>query len=134
MGGQVAGPLPGADATPDEQLAATAPHPDLTVVNVRVVGDVAAAERELREVWGGMLCVSSARHTEAELQAIADELIADLGSEAAPERRPLGVTVDGVGERVVVDVVHDEGALQRRMDAEHGPGVVVVESRLRPAT
>ena len=47
---------------------------DRWTVNVRVTGDPAAAEAELREVWGGGLCVSRAEYTDEELRAIQKEV------------------------------------------------------------
>lgn len=119
-------PSAGEDATPEEQLAETAPYPELTIINVRVVGDVAAAAAELREIWGGMLCVTAAEHTEAELQSIADEVVATL-----PASDLQGVGVDGMAGIVSVGVIHDDGTLQQRFDDEYGAGLVVVSSALR---
>jgi hypothetical protein len=36
------------------------------------------------------------------------------------------------GGRVVVDVLHDDGSMQAEADARYGPGVVVIDSALRP--
>ena len=97
--------------------------PALTIVNVRVTGDPAAAEAQLRQVWGGALCVSTAKHPEAELLAIQQglsELPGILSSE-----------VDR--DRVAVTVVHDDGSLQRWADAEYGDGLVEITSALQPA-
>lgn len=97
--------------------------PALTIVNVAVTGDPEAAEADLREVWGGMLCVSRAEHTEAELRAIQRE----LGS--LP-----GLLSSGTGrDRVRVEVVFDDGTLQEWADRTYGDGVVVVSSALSPS-
>ncbi|UNK72449.1 hypothetical protein [Microbacterium sp. H1-D42] len=121
-------PDPGPDATPQEQLEMTSPFPDLTVINVKLVGDVAAAEAALSQIWGGMLCVTAAERTEAELQSIADELIAEM----TPSGAISGVGVDGMAGTVGLQVVYDDGALQKRMDDEYGAGLVVVTSLLTP--
>jgi len=99
--------------------------PLLTIVNVTVVGDPAAAESELRRVWGGMLCVSTAERTEAELQQIIDELVATADGW-------LEIGRAGRQEYVDMRVVHDDGTLQERLDAEYGDGVVRVSSALVP--
>lgn len=91
------------------------------VVNVTVTGDVTTAEEQLRKVWGGMLCVTSAQHTEAELIRIANELN-DL---------PGMLTSSGQFDRVDVSVVHDDGSLQAWADATYGEGVVRVDSALK---
>lgn len=121
-------PAAGPDATPEQQLAETASSPELTIINVRVVGDVQAATAELRRVWGGMLCVSAATRTQAELQGIADEITADT------PHGILGIAADGMTGSVHLDVIYDDGALQKRMDADHGAGMVVVGSTLLPAS
>lgn len=122
-------PPAGPDATPEEQLAETAPYPELTIVNVRVVGDPAAAERELRTVWGGMLCVTAAERTSAELNGVADQVMDELSG----SRDHLGTGVDELAGRVSVQIIHDDGSLQTRMDEGYGEGVVFVESALVPA-
>ncbi|MDP3890348.1 hypothetical protein [Nocardioides sp.] len=97
--------------------------PTLVIVNVTVTGDPAAAEADLREVWGGMLCVSRAEHTEAELSGIQQELGELPGLLSSWSGR----------DRVHVEVVFDDGSLQAWVDETYGDGVVVVSSALRPA-
>jgi hypothetical protein len=94
--------------------------PALSIVNVKVTGDTAAAEQLLREVWGGMLCVTTAQHTEAELTRISHEL-SDL---------PGMLYSDGQLDRVEVSVVYDDGSLQSWADATYGVGLVRVASAL----
>lgn len=121
-------PSAGPDATPEEQIAETAVQPALTLVNVMVVGDPAVAEAELRQVWGGMLCVTKAERTDAELQEIARELMPPV-----PDPGLLGVGADGMDGIVMLEVVHDDGTLQAELDRAYGPGVVRVVSALRSA-
>lgn len=115
------------DQTPNPADPRTDPEsamndPALTIVNVAVTGDPAAAEADLREVWGGMLCVSRAEHTEAELSRIQQEL------GALP-----GMLSSWTGhDRVQVEVVFDDGTLQAWVDETYGAGVVEVSSALRP--
>jgi len=99
--------------------------PLMTIVNVTVVGDPAAAESELRRVWGGMLCVSTAERTEAQLQQVVDELVATTDGW-------LEIGRAGRQEHIEMRVVHDDGTLQERLDAEYGDGVVRVSSALVP--
>lgn len=96
--------------------------PAKLVVNVRVVGDAQAAEAELREVWGGALCVTEARRTREELRDI-QQALADTP----------GLLFSEPGRDVVdIQVVHDDGSLQRRLDERYGAGVVRVRSALTP--
>ena len=124
-------PTAGAEATLEEQLAETAPYPELTIVNVKIVGDVEDAAEKLRAIWGGMLCVSEGEHTEAELQAIGQELQTMLMS--ATSRGVLGISPDGMAGTVYVQVIHDDGSLQRELDAKYGAGLVHVDAALIPA-
>lgn len=96
------------------------------IVNVRVAGDVDAAEARIREVWGGPLCVTGAEHTEAELRSIQDEVT----------DRPdmLSAGTDVTTGTVELYVIHDDGTLQTALDEKYGEGVVRVDSALVPAS
>ena len=98
--------------------------PKLLVVNVQVTSDVEAAERILRESWGGSLCVSQATYTDREL-AVAQEALSDYPGTASSGR--------GFGQ-VAVTVTYDDGSLQRWADQEFGPGAVLVTSALVDVT
>lgn len=94
------------------------------IVNVQVTGALAVAERAVRGIWGGSLCISQAAHTEAQLRKILDRmaersdmLLAEIGS-----------------NRVELSVVHDDGSLQRELDSTYGKGLVRVRSLLHPYT
>ena len=100
--------------------------PTKLVLNVQVAGDPGAAEKLLRQWWGGALCVSEAIRTERELLRI-QERVQDL-----PDVLSSGVSTEE--NRLTVRVAHDEGTLQEQLDEEYGEGVVVVESLLRPAS
>lgn len=106
------------------QDPAAANDPAKVIINVAVTGDTEEAERRLREVWGGSLCVSQAHYTEAELNELSIEL---------QERLPGILTTSGGQDVVRVDVVHDDGSLQAWVDEEYGDGVVEVTSALVPA-
>lgn len=97
------------------------------VLNVSIVGDAsdrAAAERRLRTIWGGPLCVSAATRTKAQLASILKEV-----------QREVPSWLNGHVELDVVDlyVVVDEGdRLQRIFDQRYGAGVVRVTPALQP--
>jgi hypothetical protein len=107
---------------------ATANDPTNLVLNVRVTGDVAVAEADLRATWGGALCVTRAEHTEAELTAIQNEISRD-----AAAIRMSSSSVDSVTGTIEVMVVIDDGSLQATYDVRYGPGLVRVTSWLQPA-
>jgi hypothetical protein len=114
-----------ATLTPEEEMALMN-DPRYVIVNVRVTGDTAAATAELRRHWGGLLCVTQAARTDAELRDVQDEIASSFDG-------LLSVGVDGIAEVVEVTVVHDDGDLQARFDAEFGAGIVEVSGVLVPA-
>ena len=103
--------------------------PTKLVLNVRVVGDVTAAERHLRETWGGALCATTAALTQARLEQIQGELGARWS-----EIGLLSSATSPVANRVDAQVLFDDGRVQRQLDATYGRGAVVVTSALQPFT
>jgi hypothetical protein len=99
--------------------------PELIIVNVQVNGDPATAEKALRQVWGGALCVTRSKaQTQRERARIQAEL----------NHLP-GMLSSGAGNDIVdVEVVHDDGSLQAWADAVYGPGLVRISSALIPAS
>ena len=95
------------------------------IVNIKVTGDPAVAAAELRRVWDGPLCVSSAERTENELRTIQDEVAASAGG-------ILFVRVDIMTGTVHLRVTYDDGALQADLNEHYGEGVVKVDSALIP--
>ncbi len=104
-----------------EELS-TPGDPATTVLNFSFTTDLAGAERALRAVWGGPLCVSKGERTHAELAAIHSAL-----------RKTPGLLLSGFGfGHVRLTVIHDDGSLQRESDQRYGAGLVLVNSALRP--
>lgn len=103
---------------------ATANDPRQFILNVSFTGDIAGHTTQLREVWGGALCVSQARYSEARLSAIQKELIQGLPAASSD--------IDTLGNKVTIDMwVAFEGQ-QKEMDARYGAGAVVLTGLLRP--
>jgi hypothetical protein len=98
--------------------------PALTIVNVGVTGDPAAAEPKLREVWGGPLCVYRLANTQERLREVAEELRDLPGG--------LNSGYGSISNRVELSVVHDDGSIQAWVDEEYGEDVVEVYSALQP--
>lgn len=116
--------LPGLAGTwldQSEDPSATS-DPTRVIVNVAVTEDVEGAEAALRETWGGALCVSAARYTEAELNKISMEL----------QRLPGVLSTSGAADVVHAEVLHDDGSLQAWADEEYGEGRVEITSALQP--
>lgn len=112
----------------DEPQAAAdpTPHndPSRFVMNVTFVKDLARHEAELRKVWGGALCVSQARHTEAELRTVQEELTREPGVTSSSTDVTSGSVILGV-------FVALEGR-QRELDAKYGVGTVRLEGAMKP--
>jgi hypothetical protein len=116
---------PASRSTDDEDAAELMNDPMRLIINVAVTRDLETAERRLREVWGGAMCVSLARYTKDELAAVRDAVLDDVFETG--NLLSVSIAQDHVG----VDVIFDDGALQEDLDRRHGVGLVVVTSALR---
>ncbi|MEV4774313.1 hypothetical protein [Microbacterium sp. LWH12-1.2] len=117
-------PVPEGTEVLDEMqhYALTAGH---NILNVAVRGDAEPAEAILRQTWGGALCVFTVDYTEAELNAVLQELVATYSF--------LTAGPDGRSGTVWLSVVYDAGGeLQREVDEKYGAGLVRVSSVLQP--
>jgi hypothetical protein len=98
--------------------------PAQLVVNVRFTGDLERHERDLRQVWGGALCVSAAERTHAELRRVQDAASKLPGLVSASTDVVAGV----VDLQVYVATEHQ----QRELDERFGAGVVRLSGLLQP--
>ena len=99
--------------------------PGRLVLNVTFTGDLERHETELRQRWGGALCVSEAPASMADLEVIRREVEEEVGEAMTSS------SIDEVRGRVEIGVYVDDG-LQARFDERYGEGVVLVGSFLRP--
>lgn len=96
--------------------------PRRTIINVKVTHGIARAEKKLRKVWGGMLCVTTGTRTQAELLRIQDDISTKYQNlSSGPE----------MGEYLWVSTLYDDGTMQREFDHRYGAGAVRVSSQLR---
>ncbi len=93
------------------------------IVNIKVTGDPAEAEAELRKVWDGPLCVTTAERTETQLRAIQEELTTSASG-------TLGTSVDVLTGTVEITTTYDDGTLQSELNERYGDGIVRVTSAL----
>ena len=100
-------------------------HPEYLVLNVRFTGDLARHEADLREIWGGALCVDRAEHSDRELAAINAQLDADP--------RVIYSMTDVPANALDVQVFVDDG-LQAQLDEQYGEGVVRVSATMQPVS
>lgn len=114
---------PAAGREPVDEMAMN--DPTRLVLNLRFTRDLDRYEAEVRERWGGALCVSQARASMSELAAIRREVEEELA------RRMTHSSIDEVTGRIEVGVYADDG-LQARFDDAYGQGVVFVGALLRP--
>lgn len=114
---------PASGSSDSEELELAMNDPTKLVLNVMFTGDLDRHEADLREIWGGALCVSAAERTEADLLSILDEVMTVDGV--------LGGSPDPRTGTVQVQVIVDDG-FQQQMDEEYGPGVVTVHAALQP--
>lgn len=92
------------------------------MLNVRVTGDVEAAERALAEVWDGPLCVTQAERSARDLEVIVRGIQDRDGV--------LSVMSTHLGRIEVAVVIDLDGVLQREMDERFGSGLVEVTAAL----
>ncbi|WP_439937001.1 hypothetical protein ACS3YM_13785 [Nocardia sp. N13] len=96
-------------------------------INVAVTEDATGAEATLRETWDGGLCVTTVERTDADLNAINQELQAALGEQLLTSGSFAPDSLDA-------QVVFDDGSIQDWADATYGDGLVTITSALVPAS
>ena len=119
-GGWINQPDDDPDQTPDQT------DPSRTVLVLRFTGDgLEEHAQQIREVWGGPLCVASAQRTEAELFDLQQRASADLPGLVSS-------AVDVVRNAVNVTLLRATTDQQAAFDAEYGDGLVVLFGMLEP--
>ncbi|MEU8108809.1 hypothetical protein AB0C18_34395 [Nonomuraea muscovyensis] len=117
--------IEGYDPDDPRSVERYANDPERLVLNLRFTGDATAHEAAIREVWGGALCLSRARHTEAELRAVQERASKEIkGVQSA--------SVDVQAGRVDIRVWVVTPELQREVDATYGKGLVNLDGFLKP--
>lgn len=96
------------------------------VLNVRVAGDLAAADAAIRELYDGPLCLVPSERTLAELQRIQDEMTENWPQEVS------GMGVDVVAGQVRLDAFAPNPELERELAERYGDAVTVVVFGLIP--
>ncbi len=96
-------------------------------INVAVTEDAEGAEATLRETWDGGLCVTTVEKTDADLNAINQQLQTVLGDQLLTSGSTTPDALDA-------HVVFDDGSIQDWADATFGDGLVRVTSALVPAS
>jgi hypothetical protein len=100
-------------------------EPTELVLVVKDAGDLDIRRSSIEEVWGGALCVSPARFSLAELEAIQHEL-----TEFLP--RPLFLDIDITANQVEAESFLVTDDLRHEVDDRYGQGAVSLTGRLKP--
>ena len=116
----------------DQSINPDGPTNDETklVLNLRFTDDLDTHERETRARWGGPLCVSEARHTQASLQEVQSVVSSDEAKAAGLQT--LSASVDEVRNLVEIEALLADEVVEQWVDERFGPGIVELRGRLRP--
>lgn len=104
------------------------PDPRYLVLTFAFTGDLERHEAELRDIWGGALCVTRHKHSSAELGRIMN------GATSLARERGLRLLSWGANEqsnRIDMTAIFADQEDQAAMDVRFGTGSVVITSRLR---
>jgi truncated hemoglobin YjbI len=99
------------------------------VLNAAFTGDLERHRAQLREVWGGPLCLVEHARTLTDLRAVQDELFSGAAAELGLEA--LFASTDEVGNVVELGVIAVDDAQRAALDARYGTGTVRVVPGLR---
>ena len=114
------------------------PNPDAPLDALQVIltaaftGDLERHEAELRDVWGGPLCLVEHRRTYRELRHIQQELSPEGASDL--ELQLLESSVDVVDNIVEIHVVALDGDARRALVQRYGEGTVRATAALKPVS
>lgn len=98
------------------------------VLNVAFTGDIERHERELRSVWGGLLCVVRFERAYADLER-AQRALVDMRDEL----RLLSVGISENRNIVDLTVILMSDEQKRTLENRYGRGTIIVTERLQPA-
>lgn len=101
--------------------------PGNVILNAAFTGDLQTHEEDLREFWGGPLCVSQLERPYKELIRIQKELNGEI-----PPSNFLGSSVDVVLNRVELQVARMTEDELEEIEERYGEGTVAIEVRLQP--
>ncbi len=100
------------------------------VLNVAFTGDLQRHEADIREIWGGALCVVVSERTLERLRLIQEELTGRVGQEMGLEVLYASSSENRNVVEIGVTVATEETL--RAIEERYGEGVVEVDARLRP--
>lgn len=107
-------------------------EPGGVIVNVAFTGDLERHTAEIRDRWGGPLCVVHHERTLAELRRIQRELGDAGGLEAGLD--VMWSSIDVQDNVVELGVIVADEAARVAVDAKYGPGAVELHPALKPVS
>ena len=97
------------------------------ILNVAFTGDLERHEKQVRELWGGALCLSLHERTQRELSKVQREFpVEEFGLQT------LWSNLDVVRGVVQIGAVWIDAETLQRIEERYGPGVVEIIPALRP--
>lgn len=105
-------------------------EPQNIILNLAFTGEIEAHKADIRQIWGGPLCVVAFEHTLKELRRIQDEIGEIAGAEFDLEL--LSTSMNEYRNVVEIGVVVIDPATRERIDTRYGEGVVEVTPQLQP--
>jgi hypothetical protein len=100
------------------------------ILNLAFTGDVDQHESQIRELYGGPLCVTRFQHTLDRLLHIQKELTGPVGQDLGLEVLGAGVYEDR--NVVELEVIVTDAATQNEIDERYGIGTVTITPALKP--
>lgn len=91
-------------------------------------GDLVRHETELREIWGGPLCVTRHTRTMKELERIQAEIASEVGDQLGIEKT--WSSIDVTANEVEIGVVVADEGVREALDERYGPGAVELHPAL----
>ena len=101
------------------------------ILTAAFTGDLERHSTEIRELWGGPLCVVEHERTQRELSRIQSELSGEVGQELGLETT--WSSTDVVTNTVQLGVVVADEATRAAVDERYGEGAVVLVPALTRA-
>jgi hypothetical protein len=102
--------------------------PNDVILVAAFTGDLVRHEAELREIWGGPLCVTRHERTLAELERIQAEIASEVGEQLGIEKT--WSSLDVMENEVELGVIVADDKVREALNARYGPGAVELHPAL----
>ena len=113
---------------PPEMVDEGTVAPNDVLLVAAFTGDLVRHEAELREIWGGPLCVTRHNRTMKELERIQAEIASEVGDQLGIEKT--WSSIDVTANEVEIGVVVADEDVRDALDERYGPGAVELHPAL----